>query len=236
MSFLNMHFIADTIWQNLSVYDTVFAEGSQRKYDEPFVISTGKISEVLHPNPLRIRYNRCRTNCEVATMKEILLISRAVRGDRKALEQLIRLYYEKIFDYIAFHIHDQSIAEDLTQDVFLKLVKSISSYVPTASFSAFLYRIARNTVIDYTRTVKQADEIPEDTASADQYSAIDAKLTVQSLLAQLPEDQRECVILYYIKGLKYREISHVLDIPVPTAKSRVQRGLAACKKRMEEVQ
>jgi RNA polymerase sigma-70 factor (ECF subfamily) len=169
-------------------------------------------------------------------MKEILLISRAIHGDRKALEQLIRLYYEKIYDYIAFRVHNQTIAEDLTQDVFLKLVKNIQSYVPTASFSAFLYRIARNTVIDYTRTAKQTAEIPEDTASTDQYAAVDTRLTVQSLLAQLPEEQRECVILYYIKGLKYREISQVLDIPIPTAKSRVQRGLAACKKRMEEAE
>ena len=57
-------------------------------------------------------------------MKEILLISQAARGNRKALEKLVRLYYEKIYNYI-------------------------HSYVPTASFSAFLYRIAHNTVVDY---------------------------------------------------------------------------------------
>ena len=54
------------------------------------------------------------------------------------------------------------------------------------------------------------------------------------MLAKLSEEQRECIILYYLQGLTYREISLVLGIPIPTAKSRVQRGLAACKKIMEE--
>ena len=81
-------------------------------------------------------------------MKEILLISRAVRGNREALGELVRLYYGKIYNYIFYRVLDRALAEDLTQDVFVKLTKSIHSYVPTASFSTFLYRIAANTVID----------------------------------------------------------------------------------------
>lgn len=64
-------------------------------------------------------------------MKELLLISRAVQGDRNALEQLVRLYYEKIYNYIFFRVSDRTLAEDLTQDVFVKLTKNIHSYVPT---------------------------------------------------------------------------------------------------------
>ena len=59
-------------------------------------------------------------------------------------------------------------------------------------------------------------------------------MDVERMLAKLSEEQRECIILYYLQGLTYREISLVLGIPIPTAKSRVQRGLAACKKIMEE--
>ncbi len=169
-------------------------------------------------------------------MKELLLVSRAVRGDMSALEQLIRLYYGKIFDYISFHVRDRAEAEDLTQEVFLKLVRSMPGYVPTGSFSAFLYRIARNCVIDYARKERPGAALPEDAAAEDRFPAVEARLTVEALLRRLPEEQRECVILYYIRGLKYREIAQVLEIPVSTAKSRVARGLAACKKIMEDAE
>lgn len=167
-------------------------------------------------------------------MKEILLISRAARGDREALGQLVLLYYGKIYNYIFYRVCDQSLAEDLTQDVFVKLTKNIHSYVPTASFSSYLYRIAHNTVVDHLRTAKQIEEILETQAAPDVLTAVEAKLDVQNMLAALPEHQRECIILYYLQELNYREIAQILDIPIPTAKSRVQRGLAACKKMMEE--
>lgn len=168
-------------------------------------------------------------------MKEILLISRAVRGDHDALEKLVRLYYEKIYNYIFFRVYDPDIVEDLTQDVFVKLTGSIHSYVPVASFSAYLYRIAHNTMVDYFRTAKQSEEIPENQAAPDLLSAVEAKLDVQAILSALPPGQRECIILYYMQELTYREIAEILEIPIPTAKSRVQRGLAACKKMMEEM-
>lgn len=167
-------------------------------------------------------------------MKEILLVSRASRGDREALEELVRLYYEKIYNYIFYRLQDRQTAEDLTQDVFVKLTKSIHLYRPTAKFSAYLYRIAHNTLIDYYRLFVQAEEMPENAASVDSISQVDAKLDAQLMLSRLPEEQRECIELYHLQGLTYREISHVLSIPIPTAKSRVQRGMAACKKMMEE--
>lgn len=167
-------------------------------------------------------------------MNEILLISRAVRGDREALGELVRLYFGKIYNYIFYRVCDQSLAEDLTQDVFVKLTKNIHSYVPTASFSSYLYRIAHNTLVDHFRTAKQIEEITESQAAPDVFTAVEAKLDVQNMLAALPEQQRECIILYYLQELNYREIAQILDIPMPTAKSRVKRGLAVCKKMMEE--
>lgn len=167
-------------------------------------------------------------------MKEILLISRAARGDREALGELVRLYYGKIYNYIFYRVLDRALAEDLTQDVFVKLTKSIHSYVPTASFSSYLYRIAHNTTVDYFRAAKQSEAIPENQAAPDGLSAVDAKVDVHRMLSVLPAEQRECIILYYLQGLTYWEISQILDIPIPTAKSRVQRGLAVCRKMMEE--
>lgn len=167
-------------------------------------------------------------------MKEFLLISRSARGDRDALGELVRLYYGKIYNYIFYRVTDRTVAEDLTQEVFVKLTKSIHSYLPTASFSAFLYRIARNTVIDHLRTSKQVYELTETVTAPDSLKQVENRMDAALLLSRLPEEQRECILLYYIQELTYREISQILGIPIPTAKSRVQRGLAACKKMMEE--
>lgn len=167
-------------------------------------------------------------------MKEYLLISRAVHGSRRALEELVRMYYEKIYTYVYYRVMDYALAEDLTQDVFVKLTKSIHSYRPGAPFSAYLYRIAHNTVVDYYRKVKQEEELSEQLPAPDMLSLTEEKLDAQQLLAQLPQEQRECIVLYYLQGLSYREISQILSVPIPTVKSRVQRGLASCRKRMEE--
>ena len=167
-------------------------------------------------------------------MIEMLLISRAIRGNREALEELVRLYYEKIYNYIYYRVMNASQAEDLTQDVFMKLTKSIHTYVPTASFSSFLYRIAHNTVVDYYRTLKHEEALEEIMYEKDYMAQIEAKIDVQTVLSKVSEEQRECIILYYLQELTYREISEILDIPIPTAKSRVKRGLEACKKIMEE--
>ena len=167
-------------------------------------------------------------------MKEFLLIAQAVHGNRKALEQLVGRYYEKIYQYIFYKVRDKSIAEVLTQDVFLKLVKNIHAYVPTASFSSYLYRIAHNRVVDYYRTMKFTEELSEGQTVTDPLKSVEEKITIEGLLCKLPEEQRECIILYYMQELTYREISQILKIPIPTAKSRVQRGLKACKKILEE--
>lgn len=175
-------------------------------------------------------------------MREILLAGQASRGSREALEKLIRLYYDKIYNYIFYRVTDGGIAEELTQEVFLKLSKSIGNYVPTASFSAFIYRIAHNTLVDHYRITKRKAEFTEEitdelkeklAAPQNLISQAEIRLDVRSLLYSLTPEQRECIILYYMQGLSYREISEVLEIPIPTAKSRVRRGLAECRKRLE---
>ena len=116
----------------------------------------------------------------------------------------------------------------------MRLTANISSYRPVSSFSAFLYRIARNRVIDYYRTHKEAEELTETAVSGYDRPQADETLFVQEMLRQLSPEQRECILLYYFHDLTYKEIAQTLQIAVPTAKSRVRRGLAYCRKWMEE--
>lgn len=167
-------------------------------------------------------------------MKQKLLIAQAVQGNRSALEQLVRQYYDAIYNYIFQRVQSRETAEDLTQDVFVKLTAGISSYRPVSSFSAFLYRIAHNRVIDYYRTHREAEELTEDLSFGDPGPHMEEKLFVRDMLKQLSPEQRECILLYYFHDLTYREIAQILEIPVPTAKSRVRRGIACCRRWMEE--
>lgn len=168
-------------------------------------------------------------------MKEVLLTSQAARGNRKALEKLVRLYYEKIYNYIGYRVQDFSAAEDLTQDVFVKLTRHIHSYVPTASFSAFLYRIAHNTVVDYYRTTKHTETIPETLQAAD------------PLPAGRGQDGRRADVgkaFGRAAGMHHPVLSAGLDLPGDLSglgdtrfrqpNPACSAGLAACKKIMEE--
>ena len=169
-------------------------------------------------------------------MTELILIRRAQRGNRDALEKLVRLYYRKIYQYISFHVESKETAEDLTQETFLKMVKNLPSFVPLTSFSAWLHRIAHNTMVDYLRTVRETGQLDEDALEAGEgaYARTEADAALQTLLDGLPEIQRDCILLRYINGLKYQEIADALNLPVSTVKSHVRRGLTAMKKRSEE--
>lgn len=169
-------------------------------------------------------------------MQEILLVQKARNGDREALGRLVKKYYSSIYNYIYRRTSNKEIAEDLTQEVFLKLTKSIGRYIPVAKFSTFLYRIAHNTVIDFYRTERaRVEEMPEQWEES-KSRQVENKVLIEAILKKLPEEQRECVILYYYQQLKYREIAMILQIPVATAKTRVRRGLENCKKMIEQEQ
>ena len=87
-------------------------------------------------------------------MKDIILAQRARNGDKGALDKLVRKHYPQIYNYIYRYTGNKELAEDLTQETFLKLTRAIGRYVPAAKFATFLYRIAQNTIIDHYRCKK----------------------------------------------------------------------------------
>ena len=90
-------------------------------------------------------------------MKEVLLISQAARGNRKALEKLVRLYYEKIYNYIGYRVQDFSAAEDLTQDTFVSAYRNLEQFDGSYE-KAWLCRIAANKCTDYLKSAKRRSE------------------------------------------------------------------------------
>ena len=165
------------------------------------------------------------------------IIERCLNGDQAAWEQIVRLYRRKVFNvaYKFVGSHDQ--AEDLTQDVFLKLFKSLDTFDRRANFQTWLISVSRNLCIDHYRSARRERETinrdvdPSDlTPVAPGISAYgrlehrDRVSLLRTALAELPPTLRTAVMLRDIQELTYQEIATTLRLPEGTVKSRINRG------------
>src|SRR5262245_43803758 len=165
------------------------------------------------------------------------IIERCLNGDQAAWEAIVRLYRRKVFN-VAYKFvgrHDQ--AEDLTQDVFLKLYKSLDTFDRRANFQTWLISVSRNLCIDHYRAVRKERETinrdvdPADFAPAATDGRVDAQLEqrdrvklLRQALDRLAPTLRTAVMLRDIQELTYQEIADRLRLPEGTVKSRINRG------------
>jgi RNA polymerase sigma-70 factor, ECF subfamily len=170
------------------------------------------------------------------------LVARCLRGDETAWEDLVRTNTRKVYALCYRFTGSGSEAQDLTQDVFLRVFKTIKSFrSDEGSFSTWLSRVTRNLLIDHYRRTRQervTDSIEEQlpmmeeegagaSARPDQVLAgREASEILQATLQKLSPDLREAVILRDLQEMEYREIAQVLGIPEGTVKSRINRGRA----------
>jgi RNA polymerase sigma-70 factor (ECF subfamily) len=155
------------------------------------------------------------------------------RGDVGRLGELFDRYHLPLFDFLSRTTGDRVSAEDLVQDVFVRVLKYRDSYRDEGCFEAWLYRIARNARTDHfkrrkaSEPVPLADVDPPAVAPGPQQlleSRRDAE-RVQRALAQLPDEKRELLVLAKYRGLKYDRIAAILDIEVGAVKVRVHRAV-----------
>jgi RNA polymerase sigma-70 factor (ECF subfamily) len=146
------------------------------------------------------------------------LVRRAQKRDPEAFNQLYEEHFDRIYRYLVLKIGDRTEAEDLTQQVFLKALESIASYswrgVP---FSAWLFRIAHNQVVDYFRKMSKRKAIPLDeartVAEADTALIVEQNIKVEQLALackRLTEAQQEVVSLRFAGGLSIAEVAKVM--------------------------
>ncbi|MFC1924080.1 sigma-70 family RNA polymerase sigma factor [Chloroflexota bacterium] len=150
--------------------------------------------------------------------QEESLVKRAQKGDLEAFEQLYELHFNRIYRYMMIKLRNQMDAEDLTQQVFLKALRSISAYrwkgVP---FSSWLFRIANNQVIDHFRKTNKVNVLPLDEGmipSGDNPVLVaERRLRMEQLAAAceyLTEAQREVISLRFAGGLSVAETSETM--------------------------
>jgi RNA polymerase sigma-70 factor (ECF subfamily) len=164
------------------------------------------------------------------------LIERCLQKDNAAWDEIMARYRRRVF-HIAYKFtgkHDQ--AEDLTQEIFLKLFKSLDKFNRDADFGTWLTSVARNYCIDHYRASKREREVMvEDLLAFDQAVASsgnpqrrleesDRRSFLRAGLERLPDKLREAVVLRDLQGLSYQEMADRLNLPEGTVKSRINRG------------
>jgi len=161
------------------------------------------------------------------------------RGDAAAFRTLFERHARAMVAFCHHFVRDAARAEELAQDVFVKLHQAADRYTPSARFKTFLYRIASNHCLNELRRGEYAhrradlepadpDALPSQAASPeDAARAAALERAVGGLLARLPEKQRAALVLCRLEGLSYEEIAEVLDTSVSAVKSLVHRATVA---------
>jgi RNA polymerase sigma-70 factor, ECF subfamily len=174
------------------------------------------------------------------------LVRRCTVGDAVAWEELVRMFQRRIYNLCYRFTGSADDAEDLTQDVFIKVYRSLESWEPSkGAFATWLTTMTRNLLVDHFRRSKldrmsdsldttaseDEDARPKSEQLADPGLAPDQKVLgrekaemVQAALQKLSPELRETVILRDLQDMDYREIAQVLKVPEGTVKSRINRG------------
>lgn len=157
-------------------------------------------------------------------------VEQLVRAGRydQALEQILQDYQGRVFRMALVILRDSGRAEEVTQDIFLKLWRALPLYDGRAAVSTWLYAIARNTCLSavraegYRRT-SALDDVTEPRAA----SGTAVKLSVDQCVERLPEPQRQVISLFYLQDRSVSEVAAMLDLPENTVKSHLHRARRA---------
>ena len=175
--------------------------------------------------------------------QEIVLLARA--GRETAYRELIRRYERPIFALIFRMVRDRELAEDLSQETFIKALNAIESYRPEFKFSSWIFKIANNAAIDHLRRreldtlsldgsphaetpeamqatalqIGARQESPLDTVEAKELGG-----AIEVAIGRLRPEYRSCILLRHVEGRAYEEIAEMLDLPLGTVKTYIHRA------------
>lgn len=152
-------------------------------------------------------------------------LARARQGDLDAFEDLVRAYQADVWRFAYHFTRDRSMADDVTQDAFLRAFRFLKSFRGDSKFTSWLFRIARNCAMDALRqrTGLAAKEPPPPLGPPDPQ----ARLEIETALAAVSAEHREPFLLIEVFGLSYQEAADVLNVRVGTVKSRMHRARRA---------
>lgn len=171
-----------------------------------------------------------------------ILIEKSQRGDREALNELIRKHQDRAYQYAFRLTRNPDIAADVVADAFVRINNALKNFKGNAAFTTWLYRIITNCYLDQrkrekgkgnlsldsgfqqddediTREIEDPGRTPDELVERNQREAL-----LQKALGQLPEFQKSMIVMYHAEQLSYEEIAESLDLPIGTVKSRLNRA------------
>ena len=174
------------------------------------------------------------------------------QGNREAVSQLLERHTRRVRDYVRLLVKDNDVADDLTQEVLIKVVKVLDEgrYTDKGRFLPWVLRIAHNRVLDYFRTQKHNKTVSESSAGFDVLgsknfaeSSIEDNIIaeqraeeIRALIEELPEEQREVVKMRYYEDLSFKEIADQTGVSINTALGRMRYALINLRKMIKENQ
>src|ERR687898_974815 len=176
------------------------------------------------------------------------LIEQCLGGDQVAWETIVRQNWRKVFNVAYKFVGKHDEAEDLTQDIFLKIFKALDTFDRRANFQTWLISVARNLCIDHYRSVRKeretidrdvdAGELTPAAPGQSAYQALEQRDRVELLrkaMAELPPTLREAVVKRDIQEFSYQEIADQLSLPEGTVKSRINRGRTELARQVQRI-
>jgi RNA polymerase sigma-70 factor (ECF subfamily) len=178
------------------------------------------------------------------------LVQAFLNGDESSIETLINRHRTKVYTYILLTIKNQSLAEDLFQETFIKVIQSLrrGKYRDNGRFISWVIRIAHNLIIDHFRKEKQLNAISNDDTEVDLFNnkkfaddnieqllvSEQIRRDLRKLINELPDDQKEVVLLRHFGELSFKEISEHTGVSINTALGRMRYALINLRKMISE--
>ena len=186
---------------------------------------------------------------ESKSISDGVLVSRYINGNEKFLEILIIRHKQRIFSFILSKVLDREIAEDIFQDTFIKVINTLKrgKYNEEGKFLPWVMRIAHNLIIDHFRrnkripTFKNTDEFDIFSVISDEVLNVEKQLIknqiledIRGLIVELPDDQKEVLIMRMYRDMSFKEIAENTDVSINTALGRMRYALINLRKLIEK--
>ncbi|MFO8021951.1 MAG: sigma-70 family RNA polymerase sigma factor [Perlabentimonas sp.] len=178
------------------------------------------------------------------------LVNEFVSGNQQSIEILVHRHRKRVFGYILLLVKNHALAEDIFQDTFVKVIKSLKEgkYTDNGRFVSWVMRISHNLIIDHYRRAKQLNTFSNDNTEVDIFNSpkfseknVEEHMVYEQILSEvrdlvetLPEEQKEVVLLRHYAGLSFKEIAEQTNVSINTALGRMRYALINMRRLMQE--
>ncbi|WP_423127943.1 RNA polymerase sigma factor [Gaoshiqia sp. Z1-71] len=186
----------------------------------------------------------------MTTTDDNMLVQKFIGGDQSAIESLIYRHKNRVYTYIILIVKNQQLAEDIFQDTFIKVIRSLKTgkYTENGKFISWVLRISHNLIIDHFRKEKLLNTTSNEDSDFDLFNSarfsddnIEDQLVcdqirtdVRRLIDELPEDQRQVIIMRHYLGMSFKEIADKTGVSINTALGRMRYALINLRKIIEK--